>query len=168
MEGVTIRHAEVGDAEAFHRIMTAPRVVAGTLQLPYQSVESNKNKLAELPEGEYVLVALVDGEVIGNLDLITKPANPRTRHVGHIGIAVRDDWQGKGIATPLMEAALDLADNCLNLTRIELHVYTDNTAGVALYKKFGFQIEATHQLFAFRDGEYADAYSMARITKRES
>ena len=65
MEGVTIRHAEVGDAEAFHRIMTAPRVVAGTLRLPYQSVESNKSKLAELPEGEYVLVAVVDGEVIG-------------------------------------------------------------------------------------------------------
>ncbi len=168
MEGVTIRHAEVADAEAFHRIMTAPRVVAGTLQLPYQSVERKKTKLAELPEGEYMLVAIVDGEVIGNLDLITKPGNPRTRHVGHIGMAVRDDWQGKGIGTALMEAALDLADNWLNLIRIELHVYTDNTAGVALYEKFGFQIEGTHYLYAFRNGEYTDAYSMARITKRDS
>jgi L-phenylalanine/L-methionine N-acetyltransferase len=167
VEGITIRHAEVADAEAFHRIMTAPRVVAGTLQLPYQSIESNKNKLAELPEGEYVLVAVVDGEVIGNLDLITKPANPRTRHVGQIGMAVRDDWQGNGIGTALMEAALDLADNWLNLTRIELHVYTDNTAGVAPCKKLGFQIEGTHYPYAFRDGGYADAYSMARITKRD-
>jgi putative acetyltransferase len=30
-----------------------------------------------------------------------------------------------------MEAALDLADNWLNLTRIELSVYTDNAAGTA-------------------------------------
>ncbi len=167
MEGVTIRHAEVGDAEAFHRIMTGPRVVAGTLQLPLQSIERTRKSLAEIPEGDYVLVAVVDGELVGNLDLSTKPNNPRTRHVGDIGMAVREDWQGKGIGTALMEAALDLADNWLNLTRIELHVYTDNTAGVSLYEKFGFEIEGSHRCFAFRDGEYADAYSMARIRKRK-
>jgi L-phenylalanine/L-methionine N-acetyltransferase len=168
VEGVTIRHAEVGDAEAFHRIMTGPRVVAGTLQLPFQTVERTRRFLAESPEHDYVLVAVADGEVIGNLDLSTKPHNPRTRHVGYMGMAVRDDWQGKGIGTALMQAALDLADNWLNLTRIELHVYTDNAAGVALYEKFGFTIEGTHRCFAFRDGEYADAYSMARITNRNA
>ena len=44
----------------------------------------------------------------------------------------------------------------------------ETTWGVALYEKFGFQIEGTHYMYAFRDGEYVDAYSMARITKRES
>jgi putative acetyltransferase len=43
-------------------------------------------------------------------------------------MAVRDDWQSRGVGTALMEAALDLADNWLNLTRIELSVYTDNAA----------------------------------------
>jgi putative acetyltransferase len=62
-----------------------------------------------------------------------------------------------------MEAALDLADNWLNLTRVELTVYTDNAAGIALYEKFGFEIEGTHRRYAFRNGEYADAYSMARV-----
>jgi len=114
------------------------------------------------------LSAVVEDEVVGNLDLVAFPTLWRRRHVGEIHMAVRDDWQGKGIGTALMEAALDLADNWLNLTRIELQVFTDNTAGVALYKKFGFQIEGTHYLYAFRDGEYVDAYSMARITKRES
>lgn len=52
-------------------------------------------------------------------------------------MAVRDDWQGKGVGSELMEAALDLAENWLNLTRVELSVYTDNEAGIALYKKFG-------------------------------
>jgi putative acetyltransferase len=78
-------------------------------------------------------------------------------------MAVHDDWQGKGVGAALMEAALDLADNWLNLTRIELSVYTDNAAAVALYEKFGFEIEGTHRRFAFRNGEYVDAYSMARI-----
>jgi RimJ/RimL family protein N-acetyltransferase len=29
---------------------------------------------------------------------------------------------------------------------------------------FGFEVERTHRRFAFRDGEYVDAYSMARVT----
>jgi GNAT superfamily N-acetyltransferase len=75
-------------------------------------------------------VACVEGEVVGSLGLETSPTRWRTRHVGSIGMAVRDDWQGRGIGTALMEAALDLADNWLNLTRIELRVYVDNAAGV--------------------------------------
>jgi L-phenylalanine/L-methionine N-acetyltransferase len=78
-------------------------------------------------------------------------------------MAVRDDLQGRGVGTALMKAALDLADNWLNLTRVELTVYADNAAGVALYKKCGFEIEGTHPRYAFRSGEYVDAYSMARI-----
>jgi L-phenylalanine/L-methionine N-acetyltransferase len=162
---VTVRHAEVGDAEALHRIMTAQRVVAGTLQLPLQTVERTRKFLAEPPEGSYELVAVAKGEVIGELGLRTHPDSPRRHHVGEIGMAVRDDWQGKGIGTSLMKAALDLADNWLNLERIELNVYTDNAAGRALYEKFGFEIEGTHRRYAFREGQYVDAYSMARIKR---
>jgi hypothetical protein len=39
----------------------------------------------------------VEGEVVGNLGLHTSP-RWRMRHVGSIGMAVRDDWQGKGVA----------------------------------------------------------------------
>jgi putative acetyltransferase len=70
---------------------------------------------------------------------------------------------GRGVSTALMEVALDLAENWLNLTRVELTVYVDNAAGVALYKSFGFEVEGAHRRFAFRDGKYVDAYSMARI-----
>jgi putative acetyltransferase len=122
-----------------------------------------RKRLSEPPEGLYSLVACVEGEVVGSLSLETSPARWRMRHVGSIGMAVRDDWQGKGVGTALMEAALDLADNWLNLTRIELRVYVDNTAGIALYEKFGFEVEGTHRRLAFRDGEYVDAYSMARL-----
>jgi putative acetyltransferase len=38
-----------------------------------------------------------------------------------------------------------------------------NAIGVALYEKFVFEIEGTHRCFAFRNGEYVDAYSMARM-----
>jgi len=163
MVHVSVRHAEPDDYEAMHRIMSAPRAAAGTLQLPLQPAEAWRKRLAEPPEGLFLLVACVDGEVVGNLGLETYPNRPRVRHAGSIGMAVRDDWQGRSVGTALMGAALDLADNWLNLSRIELRVYADNSAAVALYKRFGFEIEGNHRCYAFRDGEYVDAYSMARI-----
>ena len=160
---ISIRHAEPEDYEALRRVHSGPRAVAGTLQSPFPSREVWRRRLADPKDGVYSLVAGVDGEVVGNLDLETFPGSPRLKHTGRIGMAVRDEWQGNGVGTALLEAALDLADNWLALTRIELTVYTDNTAGIALYEKFGFEIEGTHRRYAFRNGLYADAYSMARI-----
>ena len=160
---ITVRHAEPEDFEAMHRIMSAPKVAAGTLQLPLQSAEAWRKRLAEPPEGLFLLAACVEGEVVGNLGLETFPNRPRVRHAGTIGMAVRDDWQVRGVGTALLGAALDLADNWLNLSRVELTVYTDNAAGIALYEKFGFEREGTHRRYAFRDGGFVDAYSMARV-----
>ena len=160
---ITVRHAEPEDYEAMHRIMGGPLASAGTLQLPLQSAAAWRRRLADPPDGLFLLVACVEGEVVGNLGIETFPNRPRIRHAASIGMAVRDDWQGRGVGTALMGAALDLADNWLNLSRLELQVYTDNAAGIALYEKFGFEMEGTHHRYAFRDGEYVDAYSMARI-----
>jgi len=160
---ITVRHAEPSDAEALHRLFQARSVMAGTLQLPFPKLSLWRERLQNPPEGLYQLVACAGNEVIGELTLITTPTHPRIRHVGSIGVAVREDWQGKCVGTELMQAALDLAENWLNLTRIELKVYVDNPAGIALYEKFGFEIEGTHRRYAFRDGGYVDAYSMARL-----
>ena len=160
---ITVQHAEPKGYEAMHRIMSVPKAAAGTLQLPLQPAEVWRKRLAEPPGGMFVLVACIEGEVVGNLGLETSPNRPRIRHAGSIGMAVRDDWQGRDVGTALLGTALDLADNWLNLSRIGLTVYTDNTAGIALYEKFGFEREGTHRRYAFRGGEYVDAYSMARI-----
>ena len=160
---IIIRHAEPDDAEAIHRILNGPRATAGTLQLPLQSVEGVRERFfSGASETLRHLVACADGEVVGHLGLETF-TRPRRRHVGEIGMAVRDDWQGKGVGSALMEDALDLADDWLDLTRLEVTVYADNAAGIALYEKFGFGIEGTHRHFAFRTGEYVNAYSIARI-----
>ena len=163
---ITVRHSEPEDYKALQRIFSGPRAIAGTLQMPFPRAETWRKRLSEPPEGLYSLVACVEGEVVGSLGLETSPTRWRMHHVGSIGMAVRDDWQGRGIGTALMEAALDLADNWLNLTRIELRVYTDNTPAIALYEKFGFEIEGTHRHMAVRHGEYVDGYSMARIVNR--
>ncbi len=161
---ITIRHIEPEDFEALYRIFSGPKATSGTMQVPLPSKKTWREKLANPPDDLFSLVACADGdEIVGSVALETSPARWRMRHVASIGMAVRDDWQGKGVGSKLMEAALDLADNWLGLTRVELHVYVDNAAGIALYKRFGFEVEGTHRNFAFRAGEYVDAHSMARI-----
>ncbi len=162
---LTIRRIEPDDYQALVKILSGPKVIWGTLQLPYPSFEMWRKRVAEPPEGFYSLVACIDEEVIGHIGLHTFPNHPRRRHVGEIGMTVRDDWQGKGVGTALMQAAVDLADKWLNLTRLELEVYVDNEPAIKLYKKFGFEIEGREVNHAFRDGAYVDSYMMARVRK---
>ncbi len=83
-------------------------------------------------------------------------------------MCVHDEWQGKGIGKALMSAGLDLADKWLNLTRLELEVYTDNEPAIRLYEGFGFEREGTLRQHAFRDGHYVDSYMMARLRPSSS
>lgn len=160
---ISIRRVEPNDYEALQRIYAGSKVVWGTLQLPFPSAEIWRKRLAEPPEGMFSLVACVDDEVIGHLGLYTFPNRPRRRHVGQIGMAIRDDFQGQGIGTTLMQAAVDMADNWLNLLRLELSVYTDNEPALRLYKKFDFVIEGRLVRYAYRDGQYVDVFTMARF-----
>lgn len=160
---ITIRRVEPTDYEAMQKLFDGPQVVWGTLQLPFPSVEMWRKRLAEPPEGAFGLVACVENEIVGQLTIHTNPSRPRRRHAGGIGMAVRDDFQGKGVGTAILRAATDMADNWLNILRLELEVYTDNKPAVRLYKKCGFEIEGTLKRHSFRAGQYVDVYTMARF-----
>jgi L-phenylalanine/L-methionine N-acetyltransferase len=144
--------------EVLHR----SKAIRNTLQLPYRSLESVRELLNKSGDGDHILVAVIGGEVVGLIGLHTS-SKPRVNHRAEIGMLVRDDWQGKGVGTAMMQAVIDLADRWLNLTRIELTVFTDNESAIALYRKFGFEIEGTLRKYAFRDGEFVDAHAMARV-----
>lgn len=161
---VVIRHAEPADYVGLHAIYQGSRAIAGTIQLPYPSVESWRKRLVDPPQGLYSLVAEMNGEVVGNISLNTS-TRPRRNHTGTIGMAVHDNWQGKGVGTELMKAAIDLADNWLQLRRLELQVFVDNTPAIGLYEKMGFEKEGILRDYGFRNGEYVDSYIMSRIKK---
>ena len=161
---IEVRVAELADVEALTQLFTDRDAYSQTLQLPFQSLDVWRKRLAERSDNHYALVATVSGEVVGNLGL-TRLTRARRAHVGEIGMAVRDAWQGKGVGSALMRAALDLADNWLGLWRLELTVHADNERALALYRKFGFEIEGTHRAYALRNGVYVDTHSMARIVE---
>jgi L-phenylalanine/L-methionine N-acetyltransferase len=161
---IKIRAQEPTDADDMLKVIHSERAYSGTLQLPFFSLDAMRKRLSTPREGMYLLVAEVEGEVVGSIGLHVQE-NMRRRHVADIGMMVRDDMQGKGVGSALMAAIIELGEQWLNVSRIELTVYTDNAPAIALYKKFGFEIEGTHRKYAFRNGDYVDAYAMARISE---
>lgn len=166
MPAPLIRRARSSDAEAFAQVMGDPAVMPGLLQPPFPSVDAWRARLAELDAPgrvDLVLVAEIDGQVVAHAGL--NPVGPavRRRHAMGLGIAVASAHQRRGVGSALMNALLDAADNWLGVLRIELTVYTDNAAAIAMYRRFGFEAEGTHKAYALRDGAYADVLAMARL-----
>jgi putative acetyltransferase len=162
MGEIRIRAREMRDLAAITALFSCPGVIRGTLQIPFRSEDERREQFERRLPGMHLLVAELEGRVVGQLGLEVQQ-HPRRRHCGAIGMAVHDDFVGRGIGSALLAAALDLADRWLGLRRIELEVYTDNLAAIALYEKRGFVREGVLRDFAFRDGAYVDAYVMARV-----
>jgi putative acetyltransferase len=164
---IIVRRAEPADAAGIALTFRARGTAGGTLQNPYPSVAQWQERLNASAAKDYVFVALVEEQIVGHAGLHAATRdNPRRAHVYGIGMGVRDDWQGRGVGTRLMQTLIDLADNWLGALRLELTVYTDNEAALHLYRKFGFVIEGTHRAFALREGAYVDAHAMARLHPR--
>lgn len=162
MSEIVVRHAEIGDAEALHQIYSQPTPQRDTLQIPHAPLKMWKDRLAEPKPGSRNLVACIDGKVVGQLMLTVEPS-PRRSHVATFGMGVDSNFHGRGVASALMAAMTDLCDNWLRVDRIELTVFTDNAPALAVYRKFGFEVEGTGRNFGLRDGKYVDAHFMARL-----
>lgn len=160
-----IRRAEPDDAEQIQRVYTNVGTYSGTLQLPHPAVEPWSTRLKAPDANRIMLVALVDGVIVGSAGLHLEP-NMRRRHAAGLGIGIADAFTGRGIGSALITELLKLADGWLHVLRIELTVFTDNQNAVALYRKFGFEIEGTHRAYAMRDGALVDVYAMARLHPR--
>lgn len=161
-DDVVIRAAEPEDFAALRDIYAQPLAMQGTLQMPFPSAETWRERVARSSPQRHVLVACIDGRPVGNIGLMLE-ANPRRRHAASIGMGVHDKYAGRGIGHALLSAVLDIADNWLSLSRIELTVYTDNERAIRLYRRAGFEEEGTFRNFAIRNGILVDALAMARF-----
>ena len=163
---ITIRRSQVSDAAVLAQIMSHPEVLPGLLQLPHATEEQWRLRLNDnLAPGktDLPLVAVLDGEVVGSAGLHPAGVSLRRRHVMSLGMAVEPRSQGRGVGRALMAALVDYADNWAQVLRIELGVFVDNERAIALYKRFGFEIEGRMRGYALRNGRYVDTYAMARL-----
>ena len=158
---IVIRALEPEDYADLATIYGGPHVVAGSLHLPFPAQDLWRRR-TENPDSEIPrLVAAVEGMVVGIATLDV--GEGRRRHSGSIEMAVRDDYQGRGVGAALLEAIIELGEHWLGLTRLDLVVFTDNSPAIALYKRLHFEVEGTLRQYALRHGALSDAYLMARI-----
>jgi putative acetyltransferase len=159
---ILIRALEPEDMADVTEAMSQPLAIWGTLQVPFTSLAARQKRNQATPPGHVRLVAVIDGKVIGTCGL--HPADSvRRAHAAAIGMAVHDAYAGRGAGTALMAAVVNQADRWLNLKRLELTVFSDNSRAIALYERFGFEPEGLFRAYAWRDGAYVDAITMARL-----
>ncbi len=106
-------------------------------------------------------VAVVDDVVIGWCDIY--PLTKETfQHVGVLGMGMHKKYRGQGLGRKLMTKTLAKARE-RGFERIELEVYTTNTAAIRLYENFGFEAEGRKRKVRKLDGEYYDNLMMALL-----
>jgi len=160
---MSVRALTERDHHAIHEILTTREVVEGTMRVPHAAASETTERFAPR-SGTIHLVADVDGCAVGLLELVTWPDQPRHRHVGEINlVAVHPRWTGRGAGRALMTAALELADDWLNLRRVSLVVFVDNDVALAMYRRLGFIVEGTLVEYGFKRGNYVDAHVMSRL-----
>jgi putative acetyltransferase len=161
---ITLERLNESHVEGIAALYHEPVVARQTLQMPFPTTETWRKRVATDNERIVQLVALHQGAVIGSITL-EQYSRIRRSHVGSFGMGVAPAWQGKGVGSKLLAAVLDIADNWMNLRRVELSVYADNEAAIGLYRKFGFETEGLFRDYAVRDGTYVDTLSMARLRR---
>ena len=158
--GLIIRAATSSDVPALCSIANDPGYRWGTMRLPYQSPEQTARWFSELGVDDHLLVAVLDGEVVGNGGLHHQRG--RRAHVALLGMGLREPVHRRGVGTALLAALIDLADDWLNLKRLELTVFVDNQPAITLYERLGF-VRGGLVAYAFRAGQFVDALAMARV-----
>jgi len=167
----TVRRAKEDDAEgiiAYSRIvfdntdqvLTTPEEYDMTVVEEKLWINSGLTNQAAL-----ILIAEVNGEVVGLLDFFPK-AKKKIAHTGEFGISVHPNYQGMGIGGTMIEMLLHWALNHKQIEKVILNVLDTNTRAIKLYKELGFteegrQIKAVKQA----DGEYTDMIQMYFLTK---
>ncbi|MFZ1429897.1 MAG: GNAT family N-acetyltransferase [Geminicoccaceae bacterium] len=159
--GLIVRAACADDVRALCEMANEPGYRHGTLRPPFQTLEATRQWFDALGGNDVMLVAEIDSQVVGSAGLHRQTG--RRSHAGLIGMGVRDSWQRRGVGTTLLGALVDSADNWLDIRRLELTVYADNIPAIALYERFGFELEGRMRAHSFRAGSYVDTLLMARL-----
>jgi RimJ/RimL family protein N-acetyltransferase len=162
-----IREIEVKDAERFINLVKDVEnhskfmlMGAGERKTTPEQQQKQLERIKQQPNST-IFVAEENGQLAGYLIAIGGSVQ-RTKHSAYLVIGILSEHRGKGLGTKLFENVTEWALR-KNISRLELTAVTENEAGVALYKKSGFQIEGTKRKSLIIDGKFFDEFYMAKL-----
>ena len=163
---VTIRPAAAatpGDIEAIcaiHNQGIADRIA--TLDTTVRAPDDTRKWLAERGPRHPVIVAEVDGTVVGWASL--NRFNPRAAYdnVADFSVYIERGWRGKGIGRQLLDRLIGIARS-IGFHKMVLAAMTYNSAGIALYSRAGFSHVGVYHEQGQLDGQWVDVVIMEKI-----
>lgn len=99
--------------------------------------ESNFLKKEAESDNEVMLLAFVDGKIVGSSGITSLGNKYKIRHRADFGITVCKEYWGLGIGRVLMNSCVECAKNA-GYEQLELEVVADNSKAIAMYKSIGF------------------------------
>jgi ribosomal protein S18 acetylase RimI-like enzyme len=161
--GLTIERIAPQHIEGFHRTLDCvarERKHLAFLEAPPLD-STRKFVMDNIAKGYPQFVAVADATVVGWCDVIPM-AREVYAHRGVLGMGLLPSYRGRGCGAALINTTLAEAQR-QGFARIELTVYADNAAAIALYRRAGFKTEAILKRGARMDGLYKDLIVMAIV-----
>lgn len=135
-------------------------IMMDTKQTREQEVEWLAGHITKIEnDREAVIVAEVDGRFVGQVEVT--PQSMRSRHVGVLGIALKDGYREIGIGTELMKEAETQARR-LGLEVLNLEVFATNERAKHVYEKVGYRVVGAWPKAIKRDEVYIDGVLMSK------
>lgn len=160
-ERVSLTEIRREDSEMLFRWINDPDTVrfnAPYTPVPWASHAAWFDALGKDPD-RIVLAIRRDQTIIGVVQLIDIHRVHRSAELTtRIG---SDADRGSGHGTEAIKLAIDFAWRDLNLQRVWLRVFSDNSRAIRAYEKAGFQREGTMHRSAWIDGRWVDQDVMA-------
>ena len=103
-----------------------------------------------------IVIARYDGRLVGFLGLWR--LGRYMQHVAGVGVSVHPDYWGNGIATQLIEFAIDTAQ-AKGIKRLEIETLAENSAMRRVAEKAGFKLESIRKNRIQKDEAYHDEAS---------
>jgi len=159
-EEIGLRVLEKDDLEFIHRLNNNADIMSYWFEEPYKSMarlqDLYEKNMHNQHERRFILKK--NNEKLGLVELISIDLIHRK---AEFTIMIDPTYQGHGYASTATKLAMDYAFSNLNLHKLYLFVDEVNEKAIHIYKKSGFQIEATLKDEFFVNGAYHTAVIMS-------
>jgi RimJ/RimL family protein N-acetyltransferase len=155
-----VRIATPQDAEGFAAVVALAAEEGWIASEPPVDVAAFARRVREmLAAGDTLFVVDDSGLILGTAGLHAT----RVNGVVSLGMSIVPAIRGRGWGRTLLQAAVDHARGT-QMHKIELEVWPDNERAIALYERFGFEVEGIRRdHYRRRDGSLRSAQLMALL-----
>ena len=163
MDGIHIRPATIEDAAAVAEIYNQgieDRVA--TYETTRRSAEDQRTWLQSIAGRYPVVVAEIDGEIIGWAGAGLYRDRECYRGIGEFSMYVHRNWRRRGVGDLLLAGLIGEAER-LGLWKLLSRIFPFNEASRALCRKHGFREVGVYEKHARLDGEWLDVVIVERL-----